>query len=205
VDEKAFGKTLACPGCGKPVAVPQRTQPVRTASPSQRRARDENIAEAESARDLVDRPFATAPPKNVAKREMPPVAARRSADGIQNGADPSGLVRQSSTAACGWCGESIPEQALKCPHCSSWRKDIARDRDMMHVWGMLGPLVAVVFFFLGLSQEWWTEKHFLSVTWSWGKFFGSLSGLALIVWSVIAFVVSMYYGNRYNKKTGRQF
>ena len=34
----------------------------------------------------------------------------------------------TSTRICEWCAESIPEKALKCPHCTKWRKDIAEDR-----------------------------------------------------------------------------
>ena len=29
-----------------------------------------------------------------------------------------------STRVCEWCAESIPKQALKCPRCTKWRKDI---------------------------------------------------------------------------------
>jgi hypothetical protein len=34
----------------------------------------------------------------------------------------------AGTRACEWCAESIREEALKCPRCQKWRRDIAEDR-----------------------------------------------------------------------------
>ena len=35
---------------------------------------------------------------------------------------------QESNRVCDWCATSISEQALKCPHCGKWRKEIAEER-----------------------------------------------------------------------------
>jgi len=37
-------------------------------------------------------------------------------------------IEASPTRTCEWCAESIPEQALVCPRCCKWRKDIEEDR-----------------------------------------------------------------------------
>ena len=34
---------------------------------------------------------------------------------------------QESKKQCDWCRESIRIDAIKCPHCSKWRKDIQED------------------------------------------------------------------------------
>lgn len=35
---------------------------------------------------------------------------------------------QETQRVCEWCGKSIPQNALKCSGCGSWRKDILKDR-----------------------------------------------------------------------------
>jgi len=48
---------------------------------------------------------------------------------------PEGVVEQTRPLRkCEWCAESIPQEALRCPKCSKWRRDIVKDQ--AHVrWG----------------------------------------------------------------------
>ena len=86
---------------------------------------------------------------------------------------------------------------------------------MIYVWLQL-VAIGATFFLIGFIRQWWTVDEIDSYgykswqrivtgrgTWSWETFFGSLSGLAIIAWEVTTFIVSMYYVNRYNKKTGK--
>ncbi len=41
---------------------------------------------------------------------------------------PSQQPPATDTRVCDWCAESISRQALKCPHCHKWRRDIAQGR-----------------------------------------------------------------------------
>jgi hypothetical protein len=50
----------------------------------------------------------------------------------------------ASTRVCEWCAESIPEKALKCPHCTKWRKDIAEDQQQFFSYA-IGLLVFLFF------------------------------------------------------------
>ncbi len=58
----------------------------------------------------------------------------------------------TSTRECEWCAESIPEKALKCPHCTKWRKDIAEDRKKFftHATGSVVLCVLSAIFFIGV-------------------------------------------------------
>jgi hypothetical protein len=83
---------------------------------------------------------------------------------------------------------------------------------MMYIWAILGPLIAIIFILFGFYQQWRLDKPipnmdnvFYGGRFSWKMFFSSLSGLAVIIWSEVSFIISMYYGQKYNKKTGRQF
>src|SRR5208282_4798128 len=44
---------------------------------------------------------------------------------------------QESKKECEWCRELIHIDALKCPYCHKWRKDIAEDRKRFFTYAMI--------------------------------------------------------------------
>lgn len=67
-------------------------------------------------------------------------------------ASPKTPSSTTSTRVCEWCATSIPEEALKCPHCTKWRKDIAEDRKQFftHATGSVVLCVLSAIFFIGV-------------------------------------------------------
>lgn len=66
----------------------------------------------------------------------------------------------ATTRLCEWCSESIPTEAVKCPFCQNWRKDIKRNRELGYRWvvgGILGialtVLLILVFFVSGFTSD----------------------------------------------------
>jgi hypothetical protein len=61
----------------------------------------------------------------------------------------------TSTRACEWCAEPIPEKALKCPHCTKWRKDIAEDRKNFFTYLAAGLAWCLfsIFLFIGVWED----------------------------------------------------
>ena len=80
---------------------------------------------------------------------------------------------------CEWCAESIPQQALRCPRCQKWRKDIDEERLKFWTWKLLGFLPPC-FFFVGLVNDWWAPPSPATCWWetkfSFEKFITSPSG-----------------------------
>jgi len=77
----------------------------------------------------------------------------------------------TSTRICEWCAESIPKQALKCPRCTKWRKDIEEDR-RNYINRLLGGIIfvasCVVLFGLvwaGSTRDDLFNKNNLSCVW----------------------------------------
>jgi hypothetical protein len=83
-----------------------------------------------------------------------------SATASVSAAQPLSPLPAAATTICEWCGESIPQQALKCPRCMKWRTDIAHDRQKIML-GYMSSLfffmVAVFLFFAGMAKGWWLE------------------------------------------------
>lgn len=45
---------------------------------------------------------------------------------------------------CPACGEPVPPPGVRCPHCRSWRPDVARDRALYYGFTTLTFVMAVV-------------------------------------------------------------
>lgn len=67
---------------------------------------------------------------------------------------------KTSTRACEWCAAPIPSDALRCPKCRNWRKDIDQRRAKARVWviasgitGVFALPVGIGLLFLTLSED----------------------------------------------------
>jgi len=67
-------------------------------------------------------------------------------------ASPKTPSPSTSTRVCEWCATSIPEEALKCPHCTKWRKEFTEDRKKFFIngWVSFLCLLCSVFTFVGV-------------------------------------------------------
>ena len=96
-----------------------------------------------------------------------------------------------SERKCDWCKKDIPLDAVVCPNCQSWRKDINNEKIISYT--LFG--LSVVLLFLGIINTWW--GNFLD-TFRIGEFITSLSG-----WIVLGlFIAGMVYYVRVSKKIG---
>ena len=126
VVEKAYGKTLPCPGCNRPVAVPTPPE-----SPSTSRA----IEQCASPRVSQHAPETVASP--------PPLAADA----------PMSEQFSTESRVCDRCSEQMPTNAVRCPKCTSWRKDIRDDRIRL-VSGLMSGMVFGVIAVVGVREGW---------------------------------------------------
>jgi len=62
----------------------------------------------------------------------------------------------NDSQVCAWCSKSIPANAVKCPYCQKWRKDIDRDRIIAYVWGFIAAIPGSI---IGISLV--NNKSFL--------------------------------------------
>jgi hypothetical protein len=65
----------------------------------------------------------------------------------------------AETRPCEWCAELIQSDALKCPKCRKWRKDIDQDRLRAYGWGMSWVVAAGVLL-EGFAAGAWKECSF---------------------------------------------
>jgi hypothetical protein len=112
----------------------------------------------------------------------------------------------TGTRVCEWCRELIHIGALKCPHCTKWRKDIQKDINGKINWqvmaitfviggAIMGPLAG--------HTGWWDEG--LSRDFSLHKFLSSFSGwwvLFCTVASITSLVQTFRYERSVKRKTG---
>jgi len=128
-----------------------------------------------------------------------------------------------ATRVCEWCGESIPQQALKCPRCHQWRKDIAEDRFNFYLWLAIQGILALVFIFVcveGGKEGRWSVWRFklepgpvglfgerLPIpkeefsAFSINKFLSDPVIIVLSIGIIILSVICSYYWNKINRKT----
>jgi hypothetical protein len=45
---------------------------------------------------------------------------------------------------CKWCSKSIPIDAVVCPYCRKWRKDIDRDRIIAYICAVLCAIIGII-------------------------------------------------------------
>ena len=108
----------------------------------------------------------------------------------------------SNTRACEWCAETIAQQALKCPKCSKWRKDIDQDRIKCYVWGGAVPVFPFILTYIGTAQGWWRTGGYFDGHFSLGAFLTSVSGLLIVAGFVLSIWFSYVYYARVSKKIG---
>lgn len=108
----------------------------------------------------------------------------------------------NNTRVCEWCSESIPQQALRCPRCQKWRKDIDKERVQSYTWAGAAFLPALVFI-VGMRNEWWHQtKGFLLYEFSIETFLTSFSGLAVLAGFIVTGCLCLYYYAKVSKKIG---
>lgn len=132
VPDSLAGHSETCPSCGHVVIVPQPTPP--------------------AVQPAATAPQAVAPrPANVTTVN---VEGTKATSGV-------GIAAQDTqTRVCEWCGESLAEKAIKCPHCHKLRKDI--DRDRMHAYILLPASVLLFAIAASLLNKGWNAYSFFS-------------------------------------------
>ena len=70
---------------------------------------------------------------------------------------------QQPTSSCGWCTKEMPSEALTCPHCGKWRKDISTER--IAYYSFLG--VSSLFLFIGALEARSVFSAFVGSVWFW--------------------------------------
>jgi len=121
---------------------------------------------------------------------------------------------QESKKECDWCRESIRIDAIKCPHCSKWRKDIQQDINKNWTWAVYGigcALLAGVFIAIGLDTDTWREEAhsaILRISGQSGPFSLKLFLSSVLGWVVLfciaGFVTSVVMSRRYGKSAKRK-
>ena len=115
------------------------------------------------------------------------------------------LAKQGERA-CEWCSELIKLDALLCPHCHKWRKDIQRDYNFL--WGskifhISMQLTIGLLVIAGLASGCWRPQGGESM---WVAFFGSASGILLAVFfllfAVSGTVCNWFLASKIRTKTG---
>jgi predicted nucleic acid-binding Zn ribbon protein len=102
---------------------------------------------------------------------------------------------QRATRTCEWCAETIPEDALRCPRCQKWRRDIDRERVLMYTF-VAAIFIPAFIFGIGLRNQWWHEStgtFGLSSEFSFEAFMNSGSGILIILAGAVLFALSFYY------------
>jgi hypothetical protein len=93
----------------------------------------------------------------------------------------------NDSQVCAWCSKSIPADAVKCPYCQKWRKDIDRDRTIAYVWGFIGAIPGAI---IGVALV--NNKSFM----------GTGRGTLAILSFIISFAITLYYTARVSRKIG---
>ena len=109
-----------------------------------------------------------------------------------------------SKKACDWCRELICIDALKCPHCNKWRKDIEEDINQKYAWLIRAVIFAPAFFLVGAAAEhngWW-NNHWTH-DFSLDRFVSSYSGW-LVLFCIAGFITSLVKRNHYAKSVKRK-
>lgn len=102
--------------------------------------------------------------------------------------------RDDGKRKCEWCGDSIPVEALKCPSCNMWRKDIHNDRVLCWTWSLL----AIVPMFACLFLAW------LSVSTRENCFTGPVLAAIISAFALTGILCTVYWV-RVSKKIGTWF
>ena len=122
----------------------------------------------------------------------------------------SETVNEHDARVCEWCAKSIPQQAIKCPHCRGWRKDIYKDRIKCYFWSAIGG-ISMGLFIAGYRLGWWHELKtspgqlgslFPSYEFSFEAFLTSYSGIIIFIGIILGVLLSLVYGVKVSRKIG---
>ena len=103
--------------------------------------------------------------------------------------------------SCGWCAERVVEDAVVCPHCRRWRKDVYQDRMWYYLWTAAAALAGGVLAF-GFGMRWWHEKVGPDeMRFSTELFLQSRHGVASLVGFVICLLLVTVYWVKVSLKT----
>jgi hypothetical protein len=107
---------------------------------------------------------------------------------------------------CEWCAETMTAQALRCPHCQKWRKDIEGDRVKCWGWSLLG-ILPCIFLGVGLANNWWAPPpppgmFWLTTKFSFPAFLTSWSGLLILGGLALTEGLCLKYYIRVSRKIG---
>jgi hypothetical protein len=128
---------------------------------------------------------------------------------------------------CGWCTKGMPSVAVNCPHCGKLRIDIYHDKGLAYTFGFLCALPAIIFV-IGFKDQWWHDVALPTATSSSGphfyvpplviqmaqslsgsnlgfssaKFLSSLSGIFVLLTTVVFWGGNIYYYAKACKKSG---
>lgn len=108
---------------------------------------------------------------------------------------------------CEWCKKEISEDAIKCPNCGAWRRDVKEDRNKAYGWLTAFCFVALLVI-IGMTAGWWKEtSSFLGIQmevsrFSWSSFFSSGLGWFFIILFVITLWGSFHYWRKVSDVIG---
>ena len=94
---------------------------------------------------------------------------------------------------CGWCKEKMNPEAVKCPKCQKWRKDIYSERIKCYTLFTFSAIFLTIAVINGFESQLFSEPTF-----SFGKFFSSIFFWISIMLDIPAFV----YYSKISKKIG---
>ena len=186
VSERAFGKTVPCPGCGQPVTAPRQSMPLQPMCPVEPKAQPLRVVQATHAASPPPTRNARVPPA-----PCPPVAVHATLAGKQ----PVAPDVEQETGTCTWCRKAMPSDALQCPWCRNWRRDIhllIQTYRELALWqiatAIISGLLIAGAFFLGLPDAMENNK-LLERTFSFEKFLNTPSFDIIVLVVVLTVVV----------------
>jgi hypothetical protein len=145
----------------------------------------------------------------------PPLPVAPSLPAAQSTNPPKPPPATEESTVCEWCREPIRDDALKCPHCHKWRRDIQDDINKNLKWAVSGigcGILGAVFVAVGLSGETWREWNN-----DWGRIVGAPGSFSLklflsswlgwlvllsIAGAITSIVISRRYAKSAQRKTG---
>lgn len=94
---------------------------------------------------------------------------------------------------CGWCGVKMNPEAVKCPKCQKWRKDIYKERIICYTFLAFSS----IFVFIAVMNS-FVYNLFSGATFSFKVFFSSI-----YFWiSIILDIPTLVYYSKISKKIG---
>jgi len=123
-----------------------------------------------------------------------------------------------TTRVCECCAQSIPQEAIKCPHCHEWRRDIQHSAQRIGTWLGVAILTVVCGFLLSIlaknrhdwernTGDWgWLKTGAFGGPFSWEAFFSSTTGKLMVLDAIIfliACLLTYYYAIEQGRMTGK--